>query len=81
MHEAMWLPRRIDPVAKGTQVCRRCIQVVDGARGHSITVRRQGWPDAVVWNPWTEKAQATGDFDDEEYQVRGCANGWVVPPT
>jgi glucose-6-phosphate 1-epimerase len=53
------------------------MQVVDGARGHSVTVRRQGWPDAVVWNPWTEKAKATGDIGDEEYQVRGCTDGWV----
>lgn len=53
-------------------------QVVDGARGHSVTVRRQGWPDAVVWNPWTEKAKATGDFGDEEYQVWGCTDGWTL---
>ena len=51
---------------------------MDGARGHSVTVRRQGWPDAVVWNPWTEKAKATSDFGDEEYQVRCCVSGWVV---
>jgi D-hexose-6-phosphate mutarotase len=49
------------------------LQVVDGARGHSVTVRRQGWPDAVVWNPWIEKAKATGDFGDEEYKVRAAA--------
>lgn len=47
------------------------MQVVDAARGHSVTVQRQGWPDAVVWNPWIEKAKATGDFGDEEYKV-GC---------
>ncbi len=35
-----------------------------------MTVRRQGFADAVVWNPWIEKAKATGDMGDEEYRVR-----------
>jgi hypothetical protein len=34
-----------------------------------VEVRKAGFPDAVVWNPWIAKAQAMGDFGDEEYKV------------
>ena len=26
-------------------------------------------PDAVVWNPWVEKAAKMADFGDDEYKV------------
>ena len=45
-------------------------QIVNGARRHRVTVRRSaGFPDAVVWNPWVDKAKSTADFGDEEYRV------------
>lgn len=43
--------------------------MVDKARGHTVTVKRQGFLDAIVWNPWIDKAKATHDFGDEEYKV------------
>ena len=44
-----------------------------------LTVDKQGFPDAVVWNPWAEKAKGMADFGDNEYQVhcfpgRSCSN-------
>lgn len=45
-------------------------QVVDDGAEHAIAIRRDNFPDAVVWNPWVEKAKATADFGDAEYQVR-----------
>jgi D-hexose-6-phosphate mutarotase len=32
--------------------CCVCEQVHDQGRGRTITLRKQGLPDAVVWNPW-----------------------------
>lgn len=55
------------------------IEVVDAARGHMVAVRRHGWADAVVWNPWVEKAKATGDFGDEEYKEMICVEAAVAP--
>lgn len=47
-------------------------QVVDAASGTIVEVRKSGFPDAVVWNPWISKAAAMADFGDDEYKVR-CA--------
>ena len=37
-----------------------------------IKLEKNGFPDAVVWNPWIEKAQKMADFDDEEYKTMLC---------
>ncbi|KDO27673.1 hypothetical protein SPRG_07303 [Saprolegnia parasitica CBS 223.65] len=34
--------------------------------------------DAVVWNPWTDKAHGLGDFGDEEYPQMLCVEPGVV---
>lgn len=47
----------------------------DKASGHTVNVSREGFPDAVVWNPWIDKAKATADFSDEEYQVTSLSAG------
>lgn len=31
-----------------------------------VSVTKAGLPDTVVWNPWTEKAKAMSDMDDDE---------------
>mmetsp|Transcript_11373 Transcript_11373/g.15488 ORF Transcript_11373/g.15488 Transcript_11373/m.15488 type:complete len:287 (-) Transcript_11373:130-990(-) len=38
----------------------------------SIQISTSGFPDAVVWNPWIEKAKSTADFGDEEYKKMIC---------
>lgn len=32
-----------------------------------------GFSDAVVWNPWVDKAAKMADFGDDEYKVRVAA--------
>jgi hypothetical protein len=46
------------------------LQISDSGSGAVVEVHKAGFPDAVVWNPWIAKAQAMGDFGDEEYKVR-----------
>ena len=48
----------------------RCLlQVVDEGKNRAIQVEKEGFPDAVVWNPWIKKAAGMSDFGDEEYKV------------
>lgn len=42
------------------------------ARGGSVEVRKAGFRDAVVWNPWADKARAMADFGDDEYPGMLC---------
>ena len=46
------------------------LQLRDEGAGRVFTVRKAGFPDAVVWNPWIAKAAGMADFGDDEYKVR-----------
>jgi len=50
----------------------RPLSVVDAALKRSCTIRSVNFNDAVVWNPWIEKAKKMADFGDEEYKVMVC---------
>ena len=45
------------------------MQIVDKAGGKIIDIQKSNFPDAVVWNPWVEKAKGMADFGDDEYKV------------
>ena len=52
-----------------------CAQIVDKGSKRKITLEKEGLPDAVIWNPWAEKAKSMADFGDDEYKVglvHGC---------
>ena len=46
------------------------LALVDG--GVVLTLRQEGFPDAVVWNPGAEDAAALADMADEEYRRFVC---------
>jgi glucose-6-phosphate 1-epimerase len=50
----------------------KLLQVV--ALGHPIhTVKREGLPDVVVWNPWIKKSEGMGDFEPKDgYKKMVC---------
>lgn len=50
--------------------CPLAVQIVDGDSRGVVEVKRENLPDAVVWNPWIDKAAGMADFGDEEYQAR-----------
>jgi len=52
--------------------CGTDIDVIDPAGGRRITVSRQGSADAVIWNPWVDKAKSMLDFGDDEWRTMVC---------
>lgn len=42
------------------------------APGARVEVRKGGFRDAVVWNPWRDKSAAMADFGDEEFRGMLC---------
>lgn len=44
----------------------------------NVIVKKENLPDTVVWNPWTEKAKAMGDFGDEEFNKMICVEAGCV---
>jgi len=46
-----------------------------------VLVKKTGFSDVVVWNPWIDKAKAMSDFEDEEYKTMVCVEvGTVAAP-
>jgi glucose-6-phosphate 1-epimerase len=48
------------------------IDLVDPVLGRRIGLRRTGYVDAVVWNPWIDKSRVTPDLGDDEWQTMVC---------
>ncbi|KAH7532445.1 putative glucose-6-phosphate 1-epimerase [Ziziphus jujuba] len=45
------------------------IAIIDHEKKRTFALRKNGMPDAVVWNPWDKKAKALPDFGDEDYKT------------
>ncbi|PRQ29862.1 putative glucose-6-phosphate 1-epimerase [Rosa chinensis] len=41
---------------------------MDHEKNRTFVIRKDGLPDAVVWNPWDKKAKAMADFGHNEYK-------------
>ncbi|KAF8068431.1 BETAC-AD [Scenedesmus sp. PABB004] len=52
------------------------MRVVDRGSGAVVEVHKTAFPDAVVWNPWVDKAAAMADFGDDEYKARRRGRSW-----
>ncbi|KAK1290305.1 hypothetical protein QJS10_CPB18g00165 [Acorus calamus] len=50
------------------------IAVIDHKRRRTFVIKKDGLPDAVVWNPWDKKAKAMVDFGNDEYQRMLCVD-------
>lgn len=48
------------------------LKIVDKKGSKVISIHKTNFPDAVVWNPWVEKAKGMADFGDEEYKEMIC---------
>lgn len=54
------------------------IAIIDHEKKRTYELRKEGLPDAVVWNPWDKKSKAIPDFGDEEYKQMVCIEAAAV---
>ncbi|KAI3524190.1 hypothetical protein L1887_02842 [Cichorium endivia] len=54
------------------------IAIMDHEKKRTFVIRKDGLPDAVVWNPWDKKSKAIVDFGDEEYKHMLCVEAAAV---
>lgn len=54
------------------------IAIMDHEKKRTFVIRKDGLPDAVVWNPWDKKSKAMVDFGDEEYKHMLCVEAAAV---
>ncbi|KAF1869757.1 hypothetical protein Lal_00017333 [Lupinus albus] len=54
------------------------IAIIDHERKRTFVLRKDGLPDAVVWNPWDKKAKTISDFGDDEYKHMLCVQAACV---
>ncbi|XP_020539513.1 putative glucose-6-phosphate 1-epimerase isoform X1 [Jatropha curcas] len=54
------------------------VAVFDHQKKRTYTIRKEGLPDIVVWNPWEKKSKSMVDFGDEEYKQMLCVDGAAI---
>ncbi|XP_073098468.1 putative glucose-6-phosphate 1-epimerase [Elaeis guineensis] len=54
------------------------IAILDHEKKRTFVLRKDGLPDAVVWNPWDKKAKAMADFGDDEYKHMLCVEAAAI---
>ncbi|XP_054783311.1 putative glucose-6-phosphate 1-epimerase isoform X3 [Prosopis cineraria] len=54
------------------------IAVIDHERKRTYVVKKDGLPDAVVWNPWDKKSKAMPDLGDKDYLRMICVQAACV---
>lgn len=75
------LPETIAVTAETDRIYRnvpRRITLRDGAERVVTIESTPSLPDAVVWNPWIEKAHKMSDFGDEEYHNMICIESAAI---
>ncbi|XP_057492041.1 putative glucose-6-phosphate 1-epimerase isoform X1 [Actinidia eriantha] len=54
------------------------IAIIDHEKKRTFVMRKEGMPDAVVWNPWDKKAKALSDLGDEDYKTMLCVDSAAI---
>ncbi|KAJ4837576.1 hypothetical protein Tsubulata_014335 [Turnera subulata] len=54
------------------------IAILDHERKRTFELRKDGLPDAGVWNPWDKKAKMIPDLGDDEYKHMLCVQASCV---
>lgn len=54
------------------------IAIIDHEKKRTFVLRKDGMPDAAVWNPWDKKSKAISDLGDEDYKSMLCVDSAAV---
>ncbi|KAK9271918.1 hypothetical protein L1049_002284 [Liquidambar formosana] len=54
------------------------IAIIDHEKKRTFVLRKEGMPDAVVWNPWNKKAKALPDMGDGDYNTMLCVDSAAI---
>ena len=54
------------------------LSIEEASDGKRVDIYKTGFPDAVVWNPWTAKAKKMPDFGDGEFTNMVCVEAGAV---
>lgn len=54
------------------------IAVIDHEKKRTFVLRKEGMPDAGLWNPWDKKSKAIPDLGDEDYKCMMCLDSAAV---
>ncbi|XP_025013540.1 putative glucose-6-phosphate 1-epimerase isoform X2 [Ricinus communis] len=54
------------------------IAIIDHEKKRTFVLRKDGLPDAVVWNPWDKKAKALQDLGDDDYKTMLCVDSAAI---
>ncbi|CAK9159159.1 unnamed protein product [Ilex paraguariensis] len=54
------------------------IAIIDHEKKRTLVLRKEGMPDAVVWNPWDKKAKALPDLGDDDYKSMLCVDSAAI---
>ncbi|KAB1211696.1 putative glucose-6-phosphate 1-epimerase [Morella rubra] len=54
------------------------IAIIDHEKKRTFVLRKDGMPDAGVWNPWDRKAKALADLGDEDYKMMLCVDSSAI---
>ena len=74
------LPISFDAETDRTYASEASVKIVDPGLQRTITIDKSGSGSTVVWNPWTDKAKAMGDFGDDEWPGMLCVETANVKP-
>lgn len=76
--ERVFFDGAVDRVYSGSS---QIMAIIDESVPLKHTLVKEGFPDAVVWNPWSEGARQLSDLSDDEYTAMICVeSGCVVQP-
>lgn len=73
-------PIRFNAETDRTYTSSATTRIIDPGLQRTITIEKENSGSTVVWNPWTDKAKAMGDFGDDEWPGMVCVESANVGP-